>query len=267
MRINYNIPTKWNELSFWQLKMIGRILYSNSEIEKRFLQEIIVFILLIKKPSLWLALKAIFLFSRIPASQLREYGDFILSDNDRLTKFPTKIKVGRFYNRKTLSGPGIRLSNISIGELSYADAFYYNWITEGKTADLQRLTACLYRPISPEPNSEDIREPFNRLLLPQNAQLTDKIPLHVQYIIALAYQGSRFTFMDKFKNVFPKSKVSEEDPKPKKKKAYQPFSKIINAMAMDETQVFGTLPQTEKANAIKFLEIYEETIIQSNKRK
>lgn len=266
--LKYEIPQKWNELSFWQLKMIGRILHSNSQLEKKYFQQLIVVILSMRKPSVYRVFKTARLFLQVPSLELIPYSNFIISENDRLTIFPEKIKVGSIFHKKILFGPGIRLNNITVEELSYADTFFYNWITEGRPEDLQRLTACLYRPSSLSQNQEDLREPFNRLLLPKNAVLTDKIPPHIQYIIALAYQGSRETLMDKFKHVFPKPKVSEEEvSRPKKKKPYMPFSKIINAMAMDETQVFGTLQQTEKTNAVKFLEIYEETIIQSNKRK
>ena len=37
-------------------------------------------------------------------------------------------------------------------------------------------------------------------------------------------------------------------------------------MAMDEVQVFGNLQQTEKANAVQFLRIYEESIIRQRER-
>lgn len=265
---DYDIPSKWNDLTDFQLRMIGRLLYASGGIETKFFNTFLIAILVMKKPNFKYIFKVVYLYRQVPFSELLGYADFIFNENENLTRFFPEIKVGSIFNKKTLVGPGVRLSNISIEELSYADTFFYNWIKEKKTADLQRLVACLYREADTETTKlSDKRVPFDRLLLPENAKLTDKIALHIQYSIALAYQGSRELIMNRYPNVFPKPPKTEEGeaPAPPKKQNYQPFSKIINAMAMDEVQVFGTLEQTEKAPASKFLEIYEQTIINSRK--
>lgn len=259
----YEIPEEWNKLTDFQLKLIGHLFYTENSIKTKYFKELVFAALVMRKPSLKYVFKVIFIFFKTPSSDLIRYTDFVFNENESLTRFIPVIKVGSIFSRKKLLGPGIRLSNISIQELSYADAFFYNWIKEPSSINLQRLVACLYRPISKTPKSDDKREEFNKLLLPDNAIHTDKIPLHVQYIIALAYQGSREKIMDKFTYVFPKSKTEETEAAPKKQKQYQPFSKIINAMAMDDNKIFGTLTETEKANAFQFLEIYNETIRQS----
>lgn len=265
--MSYDIPQSWNELNDFQLKLIGRLLCSSDRLGANSFKLLLIAILVMKHPNIKYIFKVVYLYSKVPFSELIGYADFIFNENENLTRFIPKIKVGNFWNKKTLYGPGIRLNNISIEELSYVDAFYYNWIKDNKIINLQRLVACLYRPESKNPTPEDIREPFNKLLLPKNSILTDKIPFHIQYTIALAYQGSRLKLIARYPNVFPKPTQSEEEaPKLKKKSSYQPFSKIINAMAMDEVQVFGTLGETEKANAVQFLEIYEQTIINSRKK-
>lgn len=269
MIVRYKVATKWNELNDWQLSIIGRLLYYNKKLERKEFRWLIAFILIINKPTIKNFLKAILFFSRCSFSTVEPYTSFIFDENERLTNFYPKIKVGRFGFRKTLFGPASRLSNISISELSYADTFYYGYITSGNEIDLRRLTACLYRLQEKEnPKLIDKRMEFDKLLLPEFSKLTDKIPLHKQYVIMLAYQGSRSVIVNRYKKVFPKPYEEPDNPepqKPKKPKPYYPFSNIINTMAMDEVQVFGSLQQTEKVNAMDFLSAYNELLIRQQK--
>jgi hypothetical protein len=157
------------------------------------------------------------------------------------------------------------LANVTIEELSYADTFYYKWITKNNPDDLHRLAAILYRPThwNLRPSSEDRRIPFSSLSLEMNSKITDTIPLPLKFMIAHAYAGCRQNFINRHPNVFPKKLVTEEeeDKVPEKPKPYQPFSKIIDAFAMDEVQIFGSHQKVEKVYASKFLGVYEESII------
>lgn len=161
-----------------------------------------------------------------------------------------------------------RMANSTIEELSYADMFYYKWVTEHNVNDLHRLTAILYRQKAKNKSPEDSREPFSNLLLEKNALLTDEIPLHIKFMVAHSYQGCRADFIKRYKNVFPqppKKEIEEESniekATEKKKKIYHPFSKIINAMAMGEVQIFGTHQEAEKVLAPKFLSVYDADIV------
>ncbi|UOX35322.1 hypothetical protein LXD69_07325 [Flavobacterium sediminilitoris] len=264
MRISYTIPQKWNDLTEWQLKRIGKLTLSKEKMPHRLFISMLISILLMPKRSLKGYIKSFYLFTQVPLLVLEEYCGFIFEEEEYLTKFPEKFKIGKTY----VYGPGKRLSNITINEMSYADTFFYNWINGKKDVDLHRLAAVLYREKSPSPSPEDIRAPFNKLLLPVNADLTDKIPLADKLIIALAYQGCRQLFSKRHPIIFPKPPDEEKTPEAakKNKKAYQPFEKIIHAMAMDEIQVFGNLQQTEQANAAQFFKIYEESIIRQRER-
>jgi hypothetical protein len=267
MRIDYTIPQNWNKLTEWQLKRIGKLVHSQSKIPHRLFISMLVSILIMPKRSFLGYVKSIFLFTQVPLFVLEEYCAWIFNKDERLTKFPEKFKV----DKKTLLGPAQRLSNISIEELSYADTFFFNWITEKNDDDLHRLVAVLYREEDPNAGLDDRRAPFNKLLLPENAKYTDKISLQDKLIVALAYQGCRELFAKRHPIIFPKSKDQEEkeltpEEIKKQRKAYQPFDKIIHAMAMDEVQVFGNLQQTEKANAVQFLRIYEESILIQRER-
>ncbi len=265
MRINIKIAEKWNDLTPWQLRMIGRTLYKNESFEPKAFVLLLLVILTIQKPSIIAFLKTARLLLKVPVSDLKHYTDFVLDDSAFLTKFPVYLKSGR----KKLYGPAPRLSNISISELSYADTFYYNWKTAGNDVDLERLVAVLYRlPIkSDKTHIDDIRVPFNKLLLPERAKLTDKISMAEKYIVGLAYEGSRQILINRYKNVFPKSPKSDDETSVKPKaKVYHPFSEIITTMVLDETQPFGSLPEAEIANAVSFLEIYDESIARQRER-
>jgi len=264
MRIDITLPTKWNELSPFQLKVIGRLLYSKTEFEKKFFKQLLVAILFIPKVRFIHFWKFFLTLREVSFDELLPVTNFIFDEGDYLTQFPKSFKVGR----TRVYGPGIRLQNITINELSYADAFFFNWIHKGSDQDLKRLVACLYRPAALKPNETDIRKPFDKLLLPKNSELTDKISLSDMYTVALAYQGSRQAFKKRYPYVFPNKTRSDEDKLEEKAKPlkYTPFSKLVNSMAMDEIQVFGTINQTENANAMQFLELYNETLLRQSKR-
>lgn len=264
--IPIRIPQKWNDLTEWQIRMIGHFLFLNrtEETEKTLFKNVVLFILAIPRPTIKNITKLIVLFYYFSFKELEHYADFVFDENQLLTRFPEYIKVGRWPFRKKLYGPAARLANVSILELSYADTYFYKWLTENNTDELHRLTAILYRPKSKNPTQEDIRVEFSNLTLEKNAQVSDHIPLHLKYMIAHCYQGCREMIINRHPNVFPRKKVStEDDPELNplvKKKPYQPFSKIIDSMAMDEVQVFGNHQQTEKVYAPKFLSVYEEKI-------
>lgn len=259
MKLNFNVPQKWDDLSEWQINKIGHILFHKKIDDSQLLKFAMVFILFISTPSLIKLVKFFYLLTIIPYQDLLKYTDFMFDKKQRMTSFRHnyRVRVGMF-KRQMLAGPASRLSNITILELSYADTFFYKWITEGNDIDLHRLCAVLYRPISSKLATNDKRVPFDRLLLEENSYLTDKIPLHQKYMIALAFQGSRDRFADRFPNVFPQSKQKSAS---SINRRYTPFSSVVNAMAMDEIQPFGNLTQTENANANQFLEIYNETLI------
>ncbi|WP_417365892.1 hypothetical protein [Flavobacterium beibuense] len=256
MRIDIIIPEKWDDLTEWQHNRIGWILF-NKLFQGEFFKYAILMVLLTPKPTFKNAVKIFYLLSRVPLEDLLQYTDFVFDSEAILTRFRPYYKVKSGFKKVNIYGPSQRLANISILELSYADTFFYNWITEGKDIDLHRLCAVLYRPLN---------SPFSESNLVANSKLTDTIPLHQKYMIALAYQGSRTVFIKRYPHVFPKSKSQEKKPK-KGKKAYHPFTSVINAMVMDEVQPFGPLDKAEQANANKFLEIFNEMLLRQKRQK
>lgn len=266
MRIDFTPPKKWDDLTEWQSDRIGDLLFRNEQQEKKLFKYALVFIVFLPKPSFINVLKAIILFVNIPLDELVEYTDFIFDNKQYMTRFRPcfKVRTGCFKKIK-LYGPSSRLANISIQELSYADTFFFNWITLNQDIELHRLCAVLYRPSDASATEVDKRKKFNKLLLADNARLTDKIPLHQKYMIALAYQGTRQLLGERHPIIFPKSK-EKSTVEHKKRKSYSPFTNIINSMVLDEVQPFGALEATEAANAHQFLEIYAERLLRDSKR-
>lgn len=270
MNIKYKIPQRWNDLSEYQIRMIGRFMFNsrNEQVDTKLFKLTLISILIVPKPTIKNILKSVLLWSQVPFSELEQYTSFVFDQKELLTRFPDKIKIGRWPFRKLVYGPAPRMANVTIEELSYADTFYYKWMTDNDINDLHRLTAILYRPEAAAPTLEDIRKPFSSLLLEQNSRITDAIPLPLKFMIAHAFYGCRQNFINRNPNVFPQKKIAEgeEEQLPKKTKPYQSFSKIIDSMAMDEIQVFGNHQQTEKVFAPKFLSVLEENIIREREK-
>ncbi|MEN9907135.1 MAG: hypothetical protein RLZZ540_276 [Bacteroidota bacterium] len=270
MRININVAQKWNDLTEFQVNAIGKFMFNarNEQVETKFFKRVILSVLLVPKFTFRNIIKSVIVLSNVPFSELEQYTAFVFDEKELLTRFPAKIKIGRWPFRKVVYGPAMRMANCTIEELSYADTFYYKWTIEKNTDDLHRLTAILYRPKGEKSKKEDLREPFSNLLLESNSHITDKISFPVKFMIAHAYSGCRQNFINRNPNVFPQKKKveGEEDKTPAKPKPYYPFSKIIDAFAMDEVQIFGNHQQVEKVLASKFLSIYDESIVRQREK-
>jgi hypothetical protein len=264
MKIKFKIAQHWNDLTEWQIRSIGRFMFTsrNDQTDNKFFKQVMLSILIVPKPTVLNILKSVVLLSQVPYSELEQYTDFIFDQKELLTRFPDRIKIGCWPFRKNIYGPAARMANSTIEELSYADTFYYKWATEKDPINLHRLTAILYRTAAKKPTEIDNRELFSNLLLEKNAENTDAIPLPIKFMIAHAYQGCRQNFINANPSVFPQKRIveEEEEKKPEKSKPYQPFSKIIDSFAMDEVQIFGNHQQVEKVFASKFLSVYEESI-------
>lgn len=266
--VNFSIKQRWNDLTEFQVKSIGHYMFNsrNEKVESRLFKTAIIGILLVPKFTLKNILKSIYFFTQIPYSEFEQYTNFIFDEKELFTKFPQKIKVGRWPFRKVLYGPSPRMGNSTIEELSYADTFYYKWSVENDENDLHRLTAILYRPKSRVFNAEDKRSPFSSLILDQNSKITDRIPLNLKFMIAHIYAGCRQNFINRNRNVFPQSEQEDGNNETIKSKPYQPFSKIIDSFAMDEVQIFGNHQQVEKVYAGKFLALFDAAIVRDKER-
>lgn len=265
MKIKYHIPQRWNDLNQRQIMRIGQIMAKSEKMPRWMLVSLILSILLMPKRGFWRFIKNMYLFSRVPLSELQTYCDFILKRTDVLTTFPREIKVGD----TILYGPSDRLANLTIEEFSYADAFFFAWVANQSSVDLDRLVAVLYRRKAVVENESDQRMPFDKLTLSLNASFTSDMPSGYKQVIGLAFQGSREKIYARYPVVFPVSKPKKEEEKTKaddKPMKYVALNKIIQSMAMDETQTLGTMQEAEKVNISTFFDIYQESIIRARER-
>lgn len=248
MRIT--VPTKWSELSEWQLCELSYLFLSVKEdlSEKAFE---VVAILFKDNDSVAAQMKFAKLINEAPLSVLWEYTRF-LNDMPDLYKFPSLEEYGVQY-------PGDRLNSISVKQFSVADAIFYKWRETEEEIYLRQLVAALYT----------IGGRFDVLHLPDVANKTDKVPLKTLYAIGLTYLSVRNYISEKFPIVFPKPKLIEENnnvPVFGKQTSYTPFSKVISAMAMDERQPLGPLHECNATNLYEFLQILTESILRTEKQ-
>ncbi len=241
--MNITVATKWSELNLWQLEEISYLFFHTKEcnFDKHFFE--MVKILFQKNKNIRGKFRISRLYGQVPYSTLAEYGTFLQEIPD-LYRFP-KIKK--------LSKPGDRLNNLSIKQFSVADALYYEWRTTENEIKLRQLVASLYT----------FKSGFDKLRLPEVANITDKIPLKRMYAIGMTYLSVRHYIFSKFTKVFPKPKENaDSELMPNfRKKEYTPFSKIITTMAMDERQPLGNLAECNKTLLYDFLNTLEESII------
>jgi hypothetical protein len=245
MRLNFDIPTSWNELTNWQLKRIASIFFSDKDTKK--VTFLLVVYLFMPRLSLWNILKLFFLFMQVPYSALKEYTKFLYEEND-LTRFPKKLRSRFSY----LHGPADRLSNVTIEEYAYADLFYYNWAKTKSTTDLDRLVSVLYRPKANETEElTDLRQAFDKDKLRFHAKSVERLSTLTKITIMMAFQGCRDNIIKRYTNVYKKGKS---------KSGYAPFTKIIASMARGESQPFGDYYKTKQANVFDFMEMLDEEI-------
>lgn len=249
MRIT--VPTKWSELSDWQLCELAYLFLSEKEDLSPKAFEIVA-ILFKDNNSLAAQMKFAKLINEAPLSVLWEYTRF-LNDMPDLYKYPSLEEYG-------VQTPGDRLNSISVKQFSVADAIFYKWHETKEEIYLRQLVASLYT----------IEGRFDVLHLPDVADKTDKLPIKMLYLVGFIYLSTRNYIVKKFPFVFSSTRKQSQEPEDipvfRKKKNYTPFSKIIQAVVFDERKPLGNLNECRNTNIYDFLNTLEELIIRFNKQ-
>tara|TARA_R110002096_G_C14661308_1_gene728007 strand:+ start:10978 stop:11754 length:777 start_codon:yes stop_codon:yes gene_type:complete len=254
MDIHINIPTTWNDLSETQLKnIVFQIECYHFEIRENADAELEIrtrlFIACAKellRGNSYKNIKAA--LTEILPTQYGGYTTFLFEKNTR-TIFTEKIKIKGipFY------GPDVRLRNITIGELSFADSLFYNWRTSHNTTYLNALCATLYRTTDANSTEIDKRKPFNKLLVDKTILDFSKVNYKTKLAIAYTYEGCRNHLMETYKNVFPKREHQQKTLSNK----YVPFGEIIIDKIKGDP---SKLKETQNLMATEFLSIYDKDI-------
>lgn len=244
MQKNITVAKSWNELNDWQVAEIAS-LYLNTPVDD-FADAYLKMIFVVfqknqdKKSKKFLQQ----LLSNVPISELEKHTTFIKKNTD----------LWRFPDITGLIKPTDRITNISVRQFSTIDQYFFIWYKDRSLINLKRLVATLYR----------INEKYDDLDLEKVSEITDAIPVKQMYAIALAFLFIRKYIEDKFKIVFPKPKLEEENEfKPvftKKVQPYIPFNKIIISMSMDELQPLGKKQDVDNVRIYEFLSVLSETI-------
>ncbi len=241
--MNYQVATKWSELTDWQLEELAYLLLTET-ISDRMLT--VVSILFKKTNSIGEQMRFARLLNEAPLSELIKYTEFLGQMPD-LCHFPNLKEY-------SVVAPGDRLNNITMKHFSVVDAIFYKWRDTEDELYLRQLVAALY-----------VIDSFDVLKLPEVAEKTDAVPIKKMYVIGLTYLAIRNAITERFPVVFPKVKPQSEDAPVFRKNTYTPFSKVITAMAMDEVQPLGTLKECKETNIYDFLETLSESILRAEK--
>lgn len=247
MRIT--VPTKWSELSEWQLSELAHLFLSDTDLGTKTLE--IVSILFKANNSIKQQLKYARLINEAPLSSLRSYLHFLVETPD-LYKFPNLSKYG-------VDTPGDRLNTISVKQFSVVDAIFYSWRKSKKEIHLRQLIAALYT----------INQSFDVLELPNVAERTDNVPIKTMYAVGLTYLSVRNSIVKAYPTIFPAPTDEDETDKPvfRKKNDYTPFSKVIQTIVFDERKPLGNLHECNQTNIYDFLNTLQELIIRFNNKK
>ena len=182
----FNYPQCWDDLTRSQFMLIQLILHL---IRSKPIQRALNTIILCKiNIGLW---SQMHLIQRI---QLQWLFDWIYSENSVITKnfFPV-ISAGfaKFH------GPSDTMGNINAAEFSEADYHFLNYTKSGKSEDLDKLIATLYRKEAENINTNsadfngNLREAFNSYTVDKRAKKLAKISVWKKMAILTFYRGCR----------------------------------------------------------------------------
>lgn len=208
--LTYNVllPGNWNELTGIQLLYIGKRWSLWTELIKNNIslqtEKAALFLQLIQNKNSRQIRKIAEVLSYTEDDadvNILETTSFLFDKLDLTKNLLPSVAIGPF---NKLYGPGDRLKNISIDELSFAFHFYgmYNKTKDAK--HLNSLFAVLYRPYDKTGIARgDVREPFNHHLIEANENRTKKVnesykqAVLIFFIGCIEYMEKRFPFVFK----------------------------------------------------------------------
>lgn len=178
---------------------------------------------------------------------------------DRKERFRLSLSIGFLFKRnqlhrwllpkfsfrmRTYHGPKSRLSNITALEFSLCELCYEQFDRTKRIEWLEMLAAILFRPKRWFGIDDDIRQALTTNSTEARAIRFRKLPERIKWAIYLNYEGCRNYIIDNNKEIFKKGEPGNAPAK------LTPWSKIVQSGAGG---IFGTLTETERSNAHKFL--------------
>jgi hypothetical protein len=234
MKINLQIPSKWDELSEHQLRKVMKLFHSGSS---GFNQEIKAFKILCNTK--WWQLKKCahvrFLIKDVPRSELMQFYSFLFEECNRTIFIPV-VNCGKV----RYFAPGSRINNLTAEEFACADDFHILYRKTKNPEYLQYLFHTLY-------STSSERGVFDKLKL--DKLINKKIPLDILLATEATYMGCKNHIAKKFKKAFPKAGGNSGK--------NSGFGKVISAMAKGD---LSKLSIVENINIYKFLDQFQDDI-------
>lgn len=229
-KIELTIPTKWDDLTDWQLLKIARML------NKRGPAFDFMTWMYLNRVRWWQLKKAYNLrivLNNVPLSELRTHFNWIYTQTDR-TKFP---------KHQTLVPPMDRLVSLSIEEFSIADDLNNLYIKTKEHAYLRLLCAVLYR---------EKNEAYDHLALEQvYSKRFKNASRDFLFAVHITFNGCKKSLVEKYKNVYPQIKVKQRSNKK---------SGMLDVVLKMSGQKFGTYQETKSTLVHTFLNELDESI-------
>jgi hypothetical protein len=252
--IEFNVPTKYNELTMKQLKKVTQLHIANTPEN----QINVLWYLLdlkwyklsdLKKWGVVRSIGPVWIHTLLSDKSL--FGWIFGTSN--LTEY--KIKSFRF-GLIRYHGPVKNILNLNAAEVTFGYELFKLYSENAKEEYLNSLVAILYRRKNPLSwvkqffygYTGDIRLPLNSYTLEKRAEKFKKMPLVTKMIIFLMFAGKwdEFQSMERNKLIFPKLNEVNN----KKKSDPLIWQKIM--MKMAESGVFGDLNNVEKMDKDRF---------------
>lgn len=253
--LSFKIPNQWNALSDKQLLKLSKLLFyaqNSKTIDYKMFKVFTNY----KFYKFKLYRKIRTLFKVRQASEIKKSFSFIYTEQN-LTRFIPVVKI----NRKKYYAPAERLTNLSIGEFSICEDLYLGYLRNVKNADadfgigyLHYLFAVLY--VS---SKSKIRPAFNKELLEDLVNNTNKVSQNTLFATLLSYKGCRDAIVNnaKYKYIFPNNKTEATENTPKEIPKSSGFSDVILSFS---GKLFGEYDKTYHTNLYTFLDAYEKTL-------
>lgn len=252
--IEFNIPTKYNELSLKQLRKVTR-LHINNTPENQI--DVLWYLLNLKwwkysDLKKWAVIRGIgaeWIHTLLSDKSL--FGWIFATSN--LTDYKIKsFRLGLF----RYHGPVKNILNLNAAEVTFGYEIFKLYSEKANPDYLNSLVAILYRRKNPLSwmkqfiygYNGDVRLPLNSFTLEKRAQKFKKLDIETKTIIFLMFAGKwdEFQNMERNKLIFPKFNEVNN----KKKEDPLIWQKIM--MKMAESGVFGDLNNVEKMDKDRF---------------
>lgn len=246
MNLDYNIPTRWSDLTERQLRKFAPVFFEATANQDSLIR--LVDALFLPTGRLFEYIKYRMLKRSVSITELLPYLDFI-KDQPAVYHFP---------DIKGLKKPTPRLGSLIVEQFSVSDQLFWDWRQSKSEIHLRRLVASLY-----------VFDEFHKSALVEVANITDRQKPEVWARIALAYMSCRLHIADQFPRIFPKP--VEQDPDvivpvfKKSEQNYTPFHEVIIAMAMDDPQPLGDYSTAKRTNLYEFLNVFTKSLERAEK--